>query len=64
MCNTNNNTQPRQEASVPANNEHLDKTSTYHVDGKSFIVTPVFRQEGDETLGSVLLKLIQTEAPK
>lgn len=44
--------------------EHLDHKSTYHIDGKNFIVTPIFRQEGAETLGSVLLKLIQTESMK
>ena len=42
----------------------LRRQSTYHVDGKSFVVTSVFREEGKETLGSVLLKLIQTEAVK
>lgn len=51
-------------ASTTAKAEHLDRKSTYHVDGKNFVVTPVFRQEGAETLGSVLLKLIQTESMK
>lgn len=62
MCNTNNAPQFKA-ASIVTKKEHLDRESTYHVDGKSFIVTPVFlQQEGKETLGSVLLKLIQTDA--
>lgn len=44
-----------------SNNIHLSKTATYHFDGRSFVVTPIFRQEGHETLGCVLLKLMQTE---
>ncbi len=42
-------------------NKSLERPSTYKVDGKSFIVTPVFRQEGCETLGSVLVKLMQAD---
>ncbi|MDD3335707.1 MAG: FAD-dependent oxidoreductase [Eubacteriales bacterium] len=43
------------------NNIPLFKTTTYHFDGRSFVVTPIFRQEGHETLGCILLKLMQTE---
>ena len=60
MCRTNNHTQ-YEASSIPINNEPLDRQSTYHFDGKRFIVTPVFRSNGSETLGSVLLKLMQTE---
>lgn len=42
-------------------NTHLSKTTTYHFDGRKFVVTPIFRQESQETLGGVLLKLMQTE---
>lgn len=45
-------------------NQQLCRSSTYNVDGKRFIVTPVFRQNSKETLGSVLLKLMRTEAIK
>ena len=39
----------------------IEDSSTYQVDGKVFIVTPVFRDEASETLGDILLKLIKTE---
>ena len=38
-----------------------EDSSTYQVDGKVFIVTPVFRDEASETLGDILLKLMKTE---
>lgn len=39
----------------------IEDSSTYQVDGKVFIVTPVFRNEASETLGDILLKLMKTE---
>ena len=39
----------------------LNDTSTYQIEGKTFIVTPVFREDERETLGEVLLRLMQTE---
>ena len=36
----------------------LSKPTTYAVGGKRFIVEPVFKDEADETLGEILLKLI------
>lgn len=39
----------------------LHRKSTYQVQGKKFIVTPIFAQTGSETLGSVLLKLMKNE---
>jgi hypothetical protein len=63
MCSTNNHFQDKV-STTPVKDEHLDRQSSYHVDGKRFIVTPVFRSKGSETLGSVLLKLMQTEAAR
>lgn len=40
----------------------LGKTSTYQVDGKQFIVEPVFRQDGRETIGTILVRLMQSDA--
>lgn len=40
----------------------LEKSSTYNVDGKKFIVEPVFRQDGHETIGTILVKLMQSDA--
>lgn len=39
----------------------LERQATYHVNGKSFVVTPVFRSDTSETLGSVLVKLMRGE---
>lgn len=39
----------------------LEQTSTYEVNGKAFIVTPVFQKECAETLGSILYKLMKSE---
>lgn len=39
----------------------LETQSTYNLNGKVFVVTPVFRKEAPETLGSILFKLMQSE---
>ena len=39
----------------------IDKVSTYKVDGKTFIVQPVFQPEGQDTIGSILLRLMRAE---
>ena len=36
----------------------LSKPTTYTVDGRKFIVEPVFKENAHETLGEILLKLI------
>ena len=43
------------------NPQSIEDSSTYQVDGKVFIVTPVFRDEAPETLSDILLKLMRTE---
>ena len=42
----------------------LDKTSTYKVDGKTFIVEPVFQTEGLDTLGTVLIRLMRADVDR
>ena len=42
----------------------LDKTSTYKVDGKTFIVEPVFQTDGHDTLGTILIKLMRADADR
>jgi hypothetical protein len=42
---------------------NLAKTTTYHIQGKTFIVEPVFRSDSTETIASILLKLIMEDAP-
>lgn len=39
----------------------IDKVSTYKVDGKTFIVQPVFQPEGQDTIGTILLRLMRAE---
>ena len=42
----------------------LDQTSTYKVDGKTFIVEPVFQTEGHDTLGTILIRLMRADADR
>ena len=52
----------REHRNTSVRNHHLlDKQSTYTLNGKVFVVTPVFRKEAPETLGSILFKLMQSE---
>ena len=39
-----------------------DTVSEYTVEGRKYIVTTVFRENGPETFGDILMKLIQAEA--
>ncbi len=42
----------------------LDKTSTYKVNGKIFIVEPVFQTDGHDTLGTILIRLMRADADR
>ncbi len=42
----------------------LNKSSTYKVDGKTFIVEPVFQEDGHDTLGTILIKLMRADADR
>ena len=39
----------------------MKKETTYTIDGKKFVVTPVFREDGRETFGSILMRLMKSE---
>jgi hypothetical protein len=39
----------------------LEETRTYTVQGKAFIVEPVFKSEAKDTVGTILLRLIQSD---
>ena len=41
--------------------DSLEKVSTYEVDGKRFIVTPVFQKDGRESFGSLLMRLMKAD---
>ena len=42
----------------------MKKPSTYEVDGRRFIVTPVFNENGHESFSELLLRLIKKEVAK
>ncbi len=44
--------------------EKMKTPSTYEVDGRRFIVTPVFNENGHESFSELLLRLIKKEAAK
>lgn len=56
-----------QEKKLPeGNNEHinpspLEERTTYHIEGRSFVVQPVFKKENANTLGAILLRLMQAD---
>ena len=39
----------------------LSHPASYQVEGRTFLVEPVFPEEGKETIGTVLLKLINAD---
>lgn len=45
----------------PSNKKPLDQQTTYHFDGRSFVVQPVFKEENANTLGAVLLRIMQAD---
>jgi len=42
----------------------LEDTRTYTIQGKTFIVEPVFKKDAKETVGTILLRLIQSDSEK
>ena len=40
----------------------LDVSSTYNVEGRTFVVQPVFQETGDTTLATLLLNLMRADA--
>jgi hypothetical protein len=50
--------------STQAKSPPLDQETTYHVNGRSFIVQPVFKQGTANSLGDVLLRLMQADCEK
>ncbi len=46
----------------PTKAKPMDTTETYQVEGRTFVVQPVFRESGDMTLASLLLNLMQADA--
>ena len=49
-----------QSKTIPDRSEQkeLSRPTTYTVDGRKFIVEPVFKENAHETMGEILLKLL------
>lgn len=47
--------------SVEEQQKELEQEQSYTIEDTTFIVQPRFRTEGKETIGSVLIKLMQNE---
>lgn len=47
-----------------ATNKPLEESVTYQVQDRKFVVEPVFSQNGKETLGNVLLRLMKSDMTK
>ena len=59
-----NKTTLPEKKSKQAKSSPLDKQTTYHIDGRSFVVQPVFKQGNANSLGDVLLRLMQADCEK
>ncbi len=46
------------------NNPPLNEKTTYRYGNRSFVVEPVFKEEGPETLGDILLRLMKADSEK
>lgn len=56
--NASNDSSARSEASVK---NKMEKSTAYTIDGRKFIVTPVFQENGRESFGSLLMRLMKAE---
>ena len=59
-----NKTTLPEKKSKQAKSPPLDQKTTYHIEGRSFVVQPVFKQENANSLGEVLLRLMQADCEK
>lgn len=59
-----NDTTLPEKKSKQAKSPPLDQETTYRVNGRSFIVQPVFKQGNANSLGNVLLRLMQADCEK
>ena len=59
-----NKTTLPEKISKQAKSPLLDQETTYHVNGRSFVVQPVFKQDNANSLGEILLRLMQVDCEK
>ena len=53
---------PMDKAEPKVPHKTLDASSTYQVEGRTFVVQPVFQTEGKTTLAALLMNLMQADA--
>ena len=46
----------------PTGTKAMDASESYQVEGRTFIVQPVFQESGDVTLAALLLNLLRADA--
>lgn len=56
-----NKIQTNQSENSNTKNNAFKQQSTYDIDGKIFIVEPIFKENSSQTLGSVLLRLMKSK---
>ena len=56
--NASNDSSARSETCVK---NKMEKSTAYTIDGRKFIVTPVFQENGRESFGSLLMRLMKAE---
>ena len=42
----------------------LEKETTYTIKGNTFIVEPIFKEDSKNTVGSILMRLMQSDSEK
>ena len=47
-----------------ASENPLEETTTYHIDGRSVVVKPVFKDDSANTFGAILLRLMQADCER
>ena len=52
------------ESQKPLSQSLSEETAVYHFKNRTFIVQPVFKQESTNTLGTILLRLMQADQEK
>ena len=55
---------PKEKTPDDSGRSSLDKTTTYTIKGKTFIVEPVFKEDSKDTVGSILMRLMQSDREK
>ena len=47
-----------------ASENPLGETTTYHIEGRLFVVKPVFKDDSANTFGAILLRLMQADCER